>query len=221
MKKAIYSLWLLMAFNYLYGANYKDMTNIQEEIWKDVPGYEGLYQVSNIGRVKSLSRLVDSPIRNNPKIRRKDRILKQATSKLLYKRVVLQIVPHKKCFSVHRLVAIAFIPNPSNWPIINHIDCDPSNNRVENLEWCTQSHNIKHAFNLGRKKAPAWFYNRNYGKDHPASKRVVQRSLSGDFLRTWDCLTDIQRELGFDRPNICKACRGKISMAYGFKWEYV
>lgn len=234
MKKAIHRLLILTAFLYIVVAKTQCMgTNIQlltafhpetgeliTEEFRPVKGYEGLYEVSSFGRVKSLSRIVKSPIRNNPTVTRKERILKQSESDRGYKSVTLQIGEMLNIMSVHRLVATAFLANPNNHPVINHIDSDPSHNVFLNLEWCTQSHNIRHAFKTGRKHAPDWFYKSEFGRDNPASRQVIQMSVNGDFIKEWDCVSYIQRDLGFNRPNICKCCRGKINTAYGFKWKY-
>lgn len=120
---------------------------LSNEIWKDIPNFEGLYQVSNLGNVKALERK-----RNCNKgygvIR--EHIMKQTNSRSDYYRVPLTDRSHiKKYYSVHRLVALAFIPNPNNYEEVNHIDGNKSNNNVKNLEWCTRSYNIKHAFDTG------------------------------------------------------------------------
>ena len=107
-----------------------------EEVWKDIEGYEGFYQVSNLGRVKSL--LNRFPNTKGICIMKEEIIPKG------YKRVYLS-KPYRKRFLVHRLVAKAFIPNPDNKPDINHIDNNPSNNTATNLEWCNQSENLLHA----------------------------------------------------------------------------
>lgn len=190
------------------------------EVWKDIVGYEGLYMISNHGRVKSLPRLVNSRLRNNKQVLRREVILNTNETKW-YKQVALfRGDGSRATFSIHRLVAKAFIPNPNDHKIINHIDSDPSNNHYSNLEWCTQSHNIKHAYNTGRKTKSPGFGDAKYGLDNPASRQVAQYLLDGTFVKQWDCVTYIQKELGFNRPNICKCCRGKINTAYGYKWEY-
>ena len=109
-----------------------------KEIWKNVEGFEGLYEVSNLGRVKALDRYV---LNNGGLQHKKERILKQRINKKKHCTVVLCKDGKTYPKLVHRLVAIAFIPNPDNKPIIDHIDTDPTNNRVDNLRWVTQQEN--------------------------------------------------------------------------------
>lgn len=123
---------------------------MQEEIWKDVLGYEGLYQVSNLGRVKSLSRIVK--YQENHSGLRKERILKQNITKSGYVHVVICINKLKKTVKIHRLVALAFIKNIENKHLVNHINGIKYDNKVENLEWVTSSENIIHAHKTGLKK---------------------------------------------------------------------
>jgi hypothetical protein len=118
------------------------------EIWKDVIGYEGLYQVSNLGRVKSLARYKIG--KGNALYKVYERILKYKPRSYAYKVVDLYKDSKSKSCRVHRLVAMAFIPNPNNYPIVSHLDNDPTNNKVENLEWATQSLNIQHCINSNR-----------------------------------------------------------------------
>lgn len=108
------------------------------EIWKDIKGYESLYQVSNLGRVKSLARKV---IKKNYVSFKKERILKQQTDRYGYKKVILQRNYQIKTFSIHRLVAEAFLENPYNLPQINHKDENKENNCVLNLEYCDSKYN--------------------------------------------------------------------------------
>lgn len=116
------------------------MNNVVEEVWKDIEGYEGIYQVSSIGEVKSIF------------YNKKPKILKRSKTTTGYYKVELYKDKNRKSFKVHRLVAKAFILNPESKPNINHIDGNPLNNHVNNLEWCTQKENVLHAIETGLKK---------------------------------------------------------------------
>jgi len=114
----------------------------------------------------------------------------------------------------HRIVAKAFIPNPHNKPEVNHINCIKSDNRVENLEWCTNAENVAHATKLGLNKKPT-------GIDSTSSKRVKQISLiDNSIIKIWDSLHCVTNELGFNFKNISACALGKRPTAYGFKWKY-
>ena len=118
------------------------------EIFKDIKGYEGSYQISNLGNVKSLAKSDGNGNR--------DRILnfdKDTRKNTQYSRVTLSKNGKTKRFQVHRLVAETFIPNPENKPFVNHIDNNGLNNMVTNLEWCTQTENMAHSSNQGRQDA--------------------------------------------------------------------
>lgn len=117
------------------------------ERWVDIPKYEGLYQVSNLGRVKTLSRVVTE--HNGKERHLKEKVLKGGIYPNGYKFICLRKNDENKNIMVHRLVAQTFIPNPYNKPCVNHIDGNKLNNRVENLEWCTPGENLKHAVNIG------------------------------------------------------------------------
>lgn len=169
------------------------------EIWKSVEGYEGLYEVSNFGRVKSLG---------NEKTR-KEKILKVGENGCGYMFVTLSKEGKIKPFLIHRLVAAAFLPNPEKLPQINHRDEDKTNNCVENLEWCTRD------------------YNNNYGtrNDRVAkalingktSKRVICEETGEIFPSTME----VQRQLGFANTHISDCCNGKLRTCGGFHWRYV
>lgn len=184
------------------------------EVWKDIKGYENLYQVSSKGRVRSLDRYVN----NKGKLDfRKGKILTTSNRKNGYLSVSLSKDGVITTHSVHRLVATAFIPNPNNSPMINHRDENPSNNRVENLEWCTHKYNMNYG-TINKRRGESL----GYGKNNPYSKPILQFSKTGDFIRKWDCSMDIERELGFNNSNITACCKGKkhFLSAYGYKWGY-
>ena len=168
-----------------------------EEIWQDIEGYEGLYQVSNLGRVKSL--------RNNI-------ILSQSITRNGYKNVILYTNNIRKLYLVHRLVATAFIPNPDNLPQVNHKDENKTNNRVDNLEWCDCKYNINYGTCIRRRQLS----NTN-GK---CSKTVLQYSLDGTFIKEWKSTMDVERNLGLANSHISECCRNIIKTAYGYIWKY-
>lgn len=120
-----------------------------QEIWKDINNYSN-YQISNFGRVKSKKRITRVGIKNVEKVTRDEKILKPLKLTKGYLGIRLyDNTSNAKTFKIHRLVAQAFIPNPDNLPQVNHIDGDKTNNRVENLEWCTCLENMQHSYKIG------------------------------------------------------------------------
>ena len=172
------------------------------EQWRMIPDYEGLYMVSNLGRVKSL----------NYNGTGQERIMKPTVYSGGYFRVKLWKNKIPKLYLVHRLVAQTFIQNPDNLPEINHKDENPANNRVENLEWCDRKYNI----NYGTRTEKYIRTNTNGKK----SKQVVQNSLDGEAIKVWPSTSEIQRQLGFRSGNISNCCKGRQKTAYGFVWKY-
>lgn len=173
-----------------------------EEIWKDVIGYEGFYQVSNLGRVRSLDRISFGR-------KQKGGILKPTKKRDGYMYVTLCNENGHKKHLVHRLVAQSFISNPNNLPFINHKDEKPVNNCVTNLEWCDCKYNV------------------NYGtcKERIAlsrSKPISQYELNGKFIRNWDSCMQVEKEIGYDQTSISKCCLQKehCYTAYGFQWRF-
>lgn len=171
------------------------------EIWKDIKGFDGLYQISNLGNVKSLKR----------KYRKNEIFIKKYENKNGYIFVVLSKNNISKNFLVHRLVAKAFIPNPNNYIEINHKNEIKDDNRVENLEWCTRKYNINYN-NLNKR------INRINRKD--LSKRVYQYDLDNNFIKKWESVMEIQRQLKYYSSAISECCNGKRRIAYGYIWKY-
>jgi len=148
------------------------------EIFVDVIGYKGMYQVSNTGKVKSLSRTYQW--RGIHK-RLKENLLKCSKNNGGYRIATLSNVAYEH-IGVHVLVAKNFIPNPENLPEVNHADGIKSNNFVTNFEWCTSSRNKLHAFEIGL-KTPTWLG--KMGKDNPSSRTVHQYSKDGLYIETF------------------------------------
>lgn len=183
-----------------------------EEVWKDIPGYEGMYQISNTGRVKSLSR--ERKCNRNSVATVKERIKPHFVNKKGYCQIGLCKNGKRTGFHVHRLVAMAFIPNPYNKKTVNHIDGNKSNNNVENLEWATYSENIKHAFlnNL---------IDNSHSYDERKKPIVQMDKESGELLNTYDSIGSAMRSIGKNTKNaIISCCKGRIKTAYGFCWLY-
>lgn len=158
-----------------------------KEIWKDIPNYEGLYQISSLGRVKSL----------NYNRTKQEKILKQAKDYDGYHLVSLSKNGKHLTMKVHRLVAQAFLGN-SNLQI-NHIDENKSNNKISNLEYCTPSYNTKYS----------------------RAKTILQIDKLGNIIKEWECIRDVEKELGINHSNIISCCKGDLYRTVGgYIWKY-
>ena len=173
-----------------------------EEIWKEIKWYEN-YQVSNLGNVKSLNYLRTW----------KEKILKPCKEWNGYLFVSFSKNKKVKMYKIHRLVAIAFIDNPLQKPQVNHINWIKTDNRLENLEFNTASENQLHRFRELGHKVKHW-------KDNHLSKKVNQYWKDGNFIKSWDCAMDIQRQLWIHQQNIWKCCNWKYKTAGGFNWKF-
>lgn len=154
-----------------------------DEIWKDIDGFEGLYAVSTKGRVRNLKR---------------GRILTGGYNKDGYKLITLK----GKTYTIHKLVALAFLDNPHNLPQVDHIDENKGNNDVSNLRWVTISENIRHSI-------------------HHLSCQIKQITKDGELIKVWESSIQIKKETGYDASYIISCCKGKRRSAYGYCWGYV
>lgn len=172
------------------------------EIYKEIEGYSGLYAVSNLGNVKSLG--------NGGSNNSKERILKLTKNKDGYLHIILCKEGKRKKHLVHRLVAEAFLDNPQNLPQVNHKNEIKTDNREDNLEFCTHFYNI----NYGTRNQRLAESNTN----HPNKSKKVMCLETG---KIYPSTHQVERELGYNRGNISSACNGKLKQAYGFHWCYV
>ena len=176
------------------------MNEIIEE-WKPIEGYEGLYEVSNMGRVKSLG---------NDKSR-KEKILSQYESKSGYLKVTLCKDNKLKPFRVHRLVAKAFIENPNNLPTVNHINEIKTDNRLDNLEWMDYIQQQRHGTCIQRRAEKE--------RNGVRSKQVYQYTKDYELVKIWESTNEAGRN-GFNQGNVSACCKGKLKHYKGYIWSY-
>ena len=172
------------------------------EIWKDIQGYEGLYQVSNLGRV----------------INFKSKKIKCFSLVKGYCLVLLSKNGKTSMKRVHRLVAESFINNNNLKEEVNHIDGNKLNNNVENLEWCNHSENMLHSYKNNLHKRGLKICKR--GLESPFIIKVDQYDLKGNYIKTWNSLKEVENELNIFATSISKCCRGKVYTAGKYIWKY-
>ena len=151
---------------------------METEIWKDIPWYVWSYQASSLWRLKSIKF-------------KKAIILKEQFDKRWYCKIQILLNKKRKSYLSHRIIATTFIPNPENKRTVNHINWIKDDNRLENLEWATDSENIKHSFSIWR--IPPWLW--KFWWNHMCARKINQYTLEWKFIKTWDSVIDIRRNL--------------------------
>lgn len=190
---------------------------MNKEIWKPIKDYEGLYEISNFGKVKSLSRNIYNLKNKKFNRKTKEKILNCVSNKKGYLTIQLYKNGKQKQYFVHRLVAQAFINNFQNKPQINHIDGNKKNNKVDNLEWVSNLENNKHSWLIGLRTNNTVCHKNN--KDKRLTS-IIQYSLNGLILKKWNCINDVTKKYGYNHSNIIACCKNKRATAYGFVWKY-
>jgi len=175
-----------------------------EEVWKDIPNYEGMYQVSNLGNIKNV---------------KKGKIKIPNKNKNGYLYIDLWKDNKNKKMTIHRAVAMAFLSNDNDYTDINHKDGNKTNNIVDNLEWCNRSHNLKEAYRLGLRKPTRAMLGKK-GKLCPNSKKIKQYDKLGNLIKIWNSTMDIERELNIIHNNVSSCCLGRLKTYKGFVWRF-
>ena len=177
-----------------------------EEIWKDIEGYEGLYQVSNMGNVKSLGRYRKT--KHNGVAWLKEKIMKPKIGKNGYYEISLMKNGKHKSHIIHRLVAKAFIPNPENKPCIDHINTNRFDNRIENLRWCTQKENLNNPISVEKQQ------------NDPKKSKPILVIKKGEIVMFFPSASEAGRK-GFTLSSVTECARGEKKHHKGYQWQYV
>lgn len=186
------------------------------EIWKDIKGFEGYYQISNMGNVRSLDRF--DGIRNL-----RGQSIRPNSKRNGYLQVGLRRDSKRKWTTIHRLVATHFIDNPENRPQVNHIDGNKLNNTVDNLEWATPAQNLYHARKNNLIEAPKGKEHVNFGicgAESKSAKKVVRYDKDSKETKVYEALI-LTEDDGFDRTSVSKCCNKKLKTHKGYQWYFI
>ena len=178
---------------------------IINEVWKPIKNYEGFYEISNLGNVRSLSHMRKN--KNGFYIQKGKNIKAGINRKTGYLMVSLSKNGKTQTKYIHKLVAEAFIDNPNNFICVNHLDENKKNNNVDNLGWC--NHKINNNYGTRNKRI-----------SQKLSRRINQYDLKGNFIKTWNSSIEIEKSIGIDQSNICLCCKGKRNSVGGYLWKY-
>jgi len=182
---------------------------MQEEVWKDIPNYEGLYQVSNLGRVKSLPRKTNNQYCNG--------LIMKAHNSYGYLKLQLKKNNNYKWFFIHRLVAQAFLNNYSDALQVNHKNGIKNDNKVENLEMVTASQNQLHSYRI-LKNIPSM--KNRFGEEHVRAVKINQYTKQMKHIAAWNSIIDASKKLNINASCICNVLKRRRKTAGGYVWEY-
>jgi hypothetical protein len=188
------------------------------EIWKQIMGFEGIYEVSSYGNLRSVDRVVVCGGQVN-KIKGTQKQQYLGTGGYLNARLSKGGVGYH--YRVHRLVAMNFIENKENKRTVNHKNGIKTDNRVENLEWMTHSENSRHAIDVLKRPCGRHFVGKSrFGKDNPNAKAIVQMDLNGNEIKSFDSGVDASRELNIGYKSISMVLTGQTKQTKGFKFKF-
>lgn len=195
-------------------AKIKDISveSLPDEEWRDVVGFEGLYQISNLGRVKSLPLIIKYQEKERQSPERLRKVQKTCHGYLFVRLKKGGKNQHK---TIHRMIAEAFIPNPNNYPCVNHIDSNRLNNTIKNLEWCTYAHNERWAWETNDK------WNKTIPKRQPMNHKWVAVGIlndKGDVIKSFKSIRSASIEMRVNITGISNCIKGKSHTAGGYKW---
>lgn len=182
------------------------------EVWKPIPGWEGLYEISNLAKVRHLPYT-----RGKGKHIYGGKIIKPYKNNNGYWMIALMWKHKQKNMLLHRALAMAFIPNPNNLPFINHKDSDRANCTIDNLEWCDRSYNTKYSYDFNNRRA---YMNWKKGIKHSNAKSVIQLSVDGKYVNKYESIMDAERATGIFNSSIIATLKGRQKTAGGYKWIY-
>lgn len=190
------------------------------ELWKDIKGYEGIYQVSNLGNIRSLERITIFESENQHKKYKANRqikckIKKPTVNKCGYYQTVLYKKGRKRNVLVHRIVAETFLPNLNNKPTINHIDGNKLNNKLDNLEWATYTEQLIHVNHILGKKSIISKQCRE--KRAEQLRKKVKRSDG----KIYNSIREASKDSNVHSGNIVRCCKGILNKTGGYSWEYI
>lgn len=192
---------------------------MKPETWKPIPGFEGLYQVSSLGNIKTLEKTYLTGEYYHKRTQ-PESIMRPSKDKDGYRRVSIRKDGIRYYFRVCRIVCSTFHENTENKKVVNHKDGIRDNDREDNLEWATISENVKHSFDVLKRPIPKRAFTKEHrGKNHSRARPIIQIDFSGNEVARFDCISDAAR-IGYSRPEICKVAKGKANSHRGFKWKY-